>query len=386
MLPFKFHMQSKVLFGPDALAQLPGELDALGARKVLVVTDPGIVRAGLLERVTGVLAEAGVGHEVFDAVEPNPKDTTIQAGGKVARDLGAGAVVALGGGSPIDAAKGVAVMAANEGPLQAFCGAGADPWPMMPVPVIAIPTTAGTGAEVSGAAMINLVAESRKVDIFGQSIRPVTAILDPVLTVGLPPHLTATTGIDALSHAVEAYVALYANPITDALAEQAIALVAGNLRRAYVDGGNLEARGNMLLASAMAVMAAGAGLGVIHSLAQTLGGYYDAPHGLSIAACFSLGVQHNLFTVPHKYARVAQLLGADVAGLDTIAAAKRAVPAIEELKRDLEVTQEMRDLGLQEADIPRLAELAMIDGCTPTNPRPLDEGDLAALFEQGLSS
>ncbi|MFN2225607.1 MAG: iron-containing alcohol dehydrogenase family protein, partial [Anaerolineae bacterium] len=216
------------------------------------------------------------------------------------------------------------------------------------------------------------------------SIRPVTAILDPVLTVGLPPHLTASTGIDALSHALEAYVALYANPITDALAEQAIRLVAGNLRLAFADGENLEARGHMLLASAMAVMAAGAGLGIIHSLAQTLGGFYDAPHGLSIAACFCLGMGYNLPAAPEKSARIAQLLGADVAGLSRSDAAEAAVLALQALLSELGITADLRTLGVRRADIPRLAELAMLDGCTPTNPRPIDEAGFAALYEQGL--
>jgi alcohol dehydrogenase class IV len=385
MLSFAFRAPTKVVFGPDSIEQLPTELAALGITKALVVTDPGIVRAGLIDRIADILGQEGFEFEVFDQIEPNPRDVAILAGAAQARKIRAGALVALGGGSPIDAAKAIAVMAANDGPLADYCGAGADPWPVAPVPVVAIPTTAGTGAEVSGAAMINLVAESRKADIFGQSIRPVTAMLDPVLTVGLPPHLTASTGIDALSHALEAYVALYAHPVTDALAEKAIRLVAENLRLAYVDPENLEARGNMLLASAMAVMAAGAGLGVVHSLAQTIGGFYDAPHGLSIAVCFPLGIQYNLFAHPAKFARVAQLLGADVAGLGTIAAAKRAVPALQELQDDLGITADMRTLGMREADVPRLAELATLDGCTPTNPRPIDEAGFAALFAQGLA-
>jgi alcohol dehydrogenase class IV len=384
MLSFAFRAPTKIVFGPDAVAQLADELAGLGADKALVVTDPGLVRAGLLERVTNVLREHDVAFEVFDQIEPNPRDTTILIGAEAARDSGAGAIVALGGGSPIDAAKAMAVMAANDGPLAAYCGAGADPWPVAPVPIIAIPTTAGTGAEVSGAAMINLVSESRKADIFGQSIRPVTAVLDPVLTVGLPPHLTASTGIDALSHALEAYVALYANPITDALAEKAIQLVADNLHLVYVDPENLEARGHMLLASAMAVMAAGAGLGIIHSLAQTIGGFYDAPHGLSIAACFSLGMRYNLPAAPDKFARIAHLLGADVAGLSRSSAAEAAVPALEALLSELGITADLPALGVREADIPRLAELAMLDGCTPTNPRPIDEAGFAALFAQGL--
>jgi len=385
MQPFKFQTQTKIVFGSDAVAQLPDELAAIGTQKALIVTDQGLLRAGLLDRVAGVLGQGGVEFEVFDQIEPNPRDAAILAGAERAQASGTGVIVALGGGSPIDAAKAIAVMAANEGPLAGYCGAGADPWPATPAPIVAIPTTAGTGAEVSGAAMINLVAESRKADIFGQSIRPVTAILDPLLTVGLTPHLTASTGIDALSHALEAYVAKYANPITDALAEQAIRLVADNLRQAYIDGKNLEARGNMLLASAMAVMAAGAGLGVIHSLAQTIGGFYDAPHGLSIAVCFPVGVEYNLFAAHEKFARIARLLGANVTGLSTSAAARRAVLALQELLADLDITDDMRALGVREADIPRLAEIAKIDGCTPTNPRPIDEAGFAALFAQGLA-
>ncbi len=256
---------------------------------------------------------------------------------------------------------------------------------MRPSPVIAIPTTAGTGAEVSSAAMVNLVAESRKVDICGQSILPVTAILDPLMTVGLPPHLTAWTGIDALSHALEAYVGTYANPITDALAEKAIALVAENLRQAYANGANLEARSNMLVASAMAIMA-WAGLGVVHSMAQTMGGYYDAPHGLSIAVCFPVGVEYNLFAAPEKFARVSQLLGADTTGMSPIAAAKSVIPALCELLHDLDITQHLGSLGLREEDIPKLAELSMLDGCTPTNPRPLNEKAFANLYRQALAS
>jgi alcohol dehydrogenase len=384
MQTFKFRAPTQALSGPDTVAQLPAELDVLGATKALVVTDQGLVAAGLLDKIASVLEQGNVAYEVFDGIEPNPRDTTILAGAEHAKQAAAGAIVALGGGSPIDAAKGIAVMAANDGPLEVYCGAGADPWPVPPAPIVAIPTTAGTGAEVSGAAMINLTAESRKADIFGQSIRPVTAILDPKLTVGLPPHLTASTGIDALSHALEAYVALYANPITDALAEKAIQLVAGNLRQAYVDGEDLEARGNMLLASAMAVMAAGAGLGVIHSLAQTIGGFYDAPHGLSIAVCFAQGMEYNQPAAEPKFARIAQILGADVTGQRTEAAAKEAVPAFEALLRDLDITADMRALGVRQEDIPRLAELAMLDGCTPTNPRPIDEAGFRILLAQGL--
>jgi alcohol dehydrogenase class IV len=381
---FTFQVKTKIVFGLNSLDELGAEVKALGAQRALVVTDQGIVKAGLLDEIGQALASAGVKYDVFDEIESNPKDTTLVQGAEYARANATDVLIGLGGGSSIDAAKGIAVMAANEGPIEAYCGAGADPWPTPPAPIIAIPTTAGTGAEVSGAAMINLAAESRKADIFGPSILPVAAILDPGLTVGLPPHLTAWTGIDALSHALESYVGPYANPITDALAEKAIGLVAGNLRQAFANGHDLEARGNMLLASAMAILAY-AGLGVVHAMAQTLGGYYDAPHGLSIAVCLPLGVAYNLFASPQKYAQVSRVLGTNTDGMSSVAAAKSVIPALQELLDDLDIRDDMRSLGVREADIPRLAEICTLDGCTPTNPRPIDARGFAALLGRSLN-
>ncbi|MCK4975435.1 MAG: iron-containing alcohol dehydrogenase, partial [Anaerolineales bacterium] len=277
-----------------------------------------------------------------------------------------------------------AVMAVNEGPLEDYCCAGADPWPVAPPPIIGIPTTAGTGAEVSAAAMLNLVSEHRKVDLFGDTILPVTAILDPELTVGLPPNLTALTGIDALNHAFEAYIAIYANSFTDMLAEKAIELAVNNIRKVYKDPTDLEARGNMLIASAMAVMSAGAGLGVIHSLAQTIGGYYDDPHGLAIAVSFVPGTQYNLSVEQKKLGRISQIMGTDISGMTEEEAAKSVIPALQYLLKELDVPTGFDSLGVKENDIPELAKIAMLDGCTPFNPRPLDEQAFIELFQLGL--
>ncbi len=384
MQPFVFHAKTKTYFAEGAVEETASRVTELGAENPLVVTDPGIVRAGILDRVTSSLEKAGIPFDVFDEIEPNPRDTTILEGADLMEQVEADLVIGLGGGSPMDAAKAIAVMATNKGPLESYCGAGADPWPVSPPPVIAIPTTAGTGAEVSGAAMVNLTAEQRKADIFGRSIQPAVAILDPLLTVGLPPRLTALTGIDALSHALEAYTGKYASPITDALAEKAIRMVVDNVRQAYADGENLAARSNMLVASTMAVMAAAAGLGVVHALAQTVGGYYDAPHGLSIAVCLPYGVEYNLFTTPEKFARVAEILGAEVSGASTFSAAKAVVPALEALLADLDIDADLRSLGVQEEDVPRLAEICMLDGCTPMNLRAFNEDAFVDLFQQAL--
>lgn len=383
---FKFQAPTKFIAGPGSVNVLGAEVLALGAESVLIVTDQGIVKAGLLAEVLGPLAEAGIETAVYDRVAPNPTDLTALDGAAQAKKVGAEAIIALGGGSPIDAAKAMAVMVTNEGPFVDYCGAGADPWPNNPLPIVALPTTAGTGAEVSGAAMINLPQAGRKVDIFGRSILPRVAIADANLTLSLPPHLTAWTGIDALSHAVEAYLCIGANPISDAMAEGAIQLVAKNIRRAYENGKDVAARHEMLVASAMAVIAASgaAGLGVIHSLAQTLGGFYDLPHGLTIAVCFADGLAYNLPVAPEKCANISRMLGTDTTGMSQEEAAQSVIAAIRQLNADLNVTDSFESMKVQKSDVQKLAEYAMLDGCTPTNPRPLVFGDFVSLFDGGF--
>lgn len=380
---FKFQAQTKILFGSGVAGQLGSEVQALACSKVLIVTDRGIVRAGLLDKVTPSLRDAGVEFAVFDEVEPNPTDLTLVQGAQCLRDERAQAVVGLGGGSPLDAAKGIAVLATNEGEVESYIH-GADPWPIPPLPILALPTTAGTGAEVSPAAMVNLPQKKIKAALFGPSILPRVALVDPLLTLGLPPRLTALTGLDALCHAVEAYTCAKANPISDAIAERAITLVANSLRQAYANGGNVQARSDMLLASTMAIMAAAnaGGLGIIHSLAQTIGGYYNLPHGLTIAVCYPAGLAYNVIAMPDKYARISQLLGTDISGMTTVEAGKSVVAAHRDLIADLDVRDDLRSLGVQPQDFSRLAELAMLDGSTPVNPRTIDAAGFEALYRQ----
>jgi alcohol dehydrogenase class IV len=383
---FEFQAPTKALFGPDTTKQLGKEVKALDVQKVLIVTDQGIIDAGLLNAVLAPLEEVGIRTAVFDQVQPNPTDQTALDGAAQAKVSGAQAIIALGGGSPIDAAKAIAVMTTNDGPFEDYCSAGADPWPNTPLPIIALPTTAGTGAEVSAAAMVNLPASGRKVDLFGSSILPQIAIIDAKLTVSLPPRLTAWTGIDALSHAVEAFICVGANPVSDAIAEGSIKLVAENIRRVYVDGSDIEARHNMLVASTMAIIAASgaAGLGVIHSLAQTLGGFYNLPHGQTIAVCFPDGLAYNLPVVLEKCATISRLLGTDTGGMTPEEAGQSVIPAIRQLNADLNVTDTFETMNVQRDDVPKLAEYAMLDGSTPTNPRSLALEDFVALFEGGF--
>ncbi len=381
MLEFKFQTPTKVVFGPDTVKNLGAEVKALDIHKVLVVTDEGIITAGLLKRVEGSFRSTGIEFEVFDKIEPNPKETTIQKGAQYLKDTGAQAVVGFGGGSPMDAAKAISVMCANDGDIEEYCS-GFDPWPVPPMPIFAVPTSAGTGSEVSAAALVSVSGKSRKMSMVGSTIRPQIAVVDPMFTVGLSPKLTALTGIDALSHAVEAYITKGANPFSDLIAERAIALVADNLILAYQDGNNLEARSNLMLASTLAVIAASnAGLGIIHALAHALGGRYDLPHGLTIALCFAQGLAYNHIAAQEKCARVSQLLGTNTSGLVTRVAAESVVQAIQTFIRRLNITDNLQSLDIQEKDFETLAEIAMQDGSTPRNARPARAKDFLNIYE-----
>lgn len=379
---FSFQAKTRIVFGANAVEILGRELKALGAKKVLVVTDEGVIKAGLFEKVEASLLKDGIKVAVFDDVEPNPRDTTIIRGAQCMKDAKADAVLGFGGGSPIDVAKAISVMSVNEGPIGQYCAAF-DCWPNPPKPIVAVPTTAGTGSEVSAASIITDTQRGIKMMMLGRSIQPVTAIVDPVLTIGLSPHLTAQTGVDALSHAVEACVSIGANPISDAVGFQAVELIVNNIRKAYTNGKNLEARTNVMLGSTMAMMAAAnAGLGIVHSMAHALGGQYDISHGLSIAACFPDGLEYSAIAVPEKCARMAQVMGKSTVNMSPVAAAKTVVDAIRELIENLGLEQDLESLGVERESFPNLAEICMADGCTMFSPRTIDAGGFIGLYER----
>lgn len=369
---FRFKQKTEVIFGENTLAELPQALTTRKLQKVFVVGDPGVEKAGIIDQVNGVLKECGITFINFNRIEANPTDETIIQAAELCKSEQCDVVIGVGGGSPMDAAKAIAMLATNDQPLINYCEAGVDPWDNTPLPIIAIPTTAGTGAEVSGAAMINVLSQHRKVDIFGPSITPEIAIADPQLTIGLPPHLTATTGLDAFSHALEAYVTKGANPVTDNIVTMAIQLFADNIRQAFANGENMEARSNMMLASTLAV-AGCAGLGCVHSIAQSIGGFYNLPHGLAISVCLPACSEFNIFAAPGKYAHVARILGVNTKKMNEIEAAKSVIPAMRQLLIDLEITDTLTSLGVKENDIDVLAKNSLKDGSTPGNPRPLTE-------------
>ena len=263
-------------------------------------------------------------------------------------------------------------MCTNDRRLEQYSGQSANGWEIAALQKSAIPTAAGTGAEISRAAMIKLLAERRKVDIFGLSITPDAAICDPVLTVGLPPQLTATTGVDALTHAIESYVCNAANPVSDMFTVRAIELISNNIKLAFTDGNNLAARSAMLLASSLAIIGY-AGLGCVHSVAQTIGGYYNLPHGLSVSVCLPTCSEYNISAAPQKYAHIARIFGVDTRGMKLSEAASSAITAFRQLLADLEVTDSLASLGVKAVDVDALAKRCMLDGSTPPNPRQLTE-------------
>jgi alcohol dehydrogenase class IV len=352
-----------------------------------VVTDPGIVAAGLLERAQEALA--GIDHAVFSEVQPNPTDRNVLAGLEAYRAEGCDALIALGGGSVIDAAKGIRVLTTHAGPLEQyyFDAGGLDRiTPNMP-PLISIPTTAGTGSEVSRGAIITDTAQNRKRLVAGPGLMSSLSLLDAELTLGLPPFLTAITGMDALTHSVEGYVGTNDHPIAAGIAREGVRLCARALPVAVADGRNLPARHDMLLASAMGALAFQKGLGVVHSLAHQLSTEAGLPHGLANAILLPFGMEFNLPACTREYAELGRELGAGREGEGRgrkgteEEMARAAIAAVRKLAADLGLPPTLSAAGVKRESLPRMVPNAFADHCHRTNPRPCTEEDLARLLE-----
>lgn len=375
---FSFVLPTKIVFGPGSLQKLSEELELLGCRNPLIVTDKGIVAAGLLAKLLPLLP-AGASGIVFDGVEANPKDNNVAAGAALYRQSGADGIVALGGGSPIDCAKAIAVLAANQAEeIAAFEGRDKPTKPLPPL--IAVPTTAGTGSELTFSSVITDTKRSFKMTIKNAYTAPKVAICDPLLTLSVPASVTAATGMDALTHAIEAFSATCAEPLSDAAALYAIELISENLVDAYRDGDNLEARSRMLMGSMLAGIAfSHADVASVHCIAEALGGLYDLPHGTCNAVILPHMMEYNLDYCCDRYARVARAMNLrpDSGREGAWAAVERA----KELARLVELPS-FAELGVAPADFPRLAEASYRNGSTPSNPRPMSEADYRQVLEK----
>jgi alcohol dehydrogenase class IV len=391
-----FHSAGQLVFGRNAVAQL-GELAArLGAKRVLLVTDPVLVKAGLVEPVRRPLDQTGAAVEVFPGGEPEPSMKATEACVALARQFRPDALVALGGGSNMDLAKASATLLAHGGTPRDYVGDDKIPGPV--APLICIPTTAGTGSEVSAAAVLTDTENKMKVGILSNYLRPRVALVDPLLTVSCPPKVTADSGIDALTHAIEAYTAVDnaefplpagertvyqgRHPLGDCLAEKAIALIGANLRRAVARGDDLEARAGMALAATLAGLAfSNVGVAVVHALEYPVGGATHCSHGAGNGLLLPFVMRFNLPARVREFANIARLLGEDVSGLDERQAAERAVAAVERLRADIGVPGRLRELGVREEQLRPFAEKAFaVKRILRVNPRAVTADDLEGIL------
>jgi alcohol dehydrogenase class IV len=377
-----FFIPRGVFYGPGALARLGTEAARLG-RKALVVTGSASLRGGGgLGRVLGGLRENGVAALLFEGVEADPSTETVDRGTKEALAAGCDMVVAVGGGSALDAGKAIAGVATNGGPARDYLHGKEIERP--PLPCVAVPTTAGTGSEVTKNAVITDRAEGVKRSIRHRLLIPAAAVVDPELTYTLPPAVTAATGMDALAQLIEPYVSRRSTPLTDALALHGIALVGRCLARAVRDGRDAGARAGMSLASLLSGMAlANAGLGAAHALSHPLGARFAVPHGLGCAILLPRVMSFNAAFAAGKYARVAEALGADVRGLDAASGAEKAAELVAALSAEIGIPAGLSTFGVTERDIPAIAREARgssLDG----NPVAADEGALAGILRAAL--
>lgn len=380
---YDFFMPNVNFFGRGCVSVVGERCEILGGKKALIVTDRFLrgLEDGAVSRVVSSLEEAGIAYTFFDGVEPNPKDHNIYDGLKIFRDEQCDLIITVGGGSAHDCGKGIGIAASHEGDLyEDYAGIEklTNPLP----PIVCVNTTAGTASEVTRHCVITHAEKKIKYVIVSWRNTPLVSINDPELMVGKPPALTAATGIDALTHAVESYVSLGANPVTDAVAIQAIKLISQNLRQAVAYGQNLEARENMAHASLLAGMAFNnAGLGYVHAMAHQLGGLYDMPHGVANAILLPHVERFNLISNLQKFADIAVFMGENIEGLSLREAADKAIESIKKLCQDVNIPSSLRELGVKEEDFEYMAKLALQDGNAFSNPIQGTETDIVNIFK-----
>jgi alcohol dehydrogenase class IV len=383
MLNLRFQTTPTLIIEPGAAARLGTQVLEMGCRSMLLVTDAGVLAAGLLDGVLTGLAEAGVAVSVFSQVQADPPEAVIMAAVSAAQACAADCVVGLGGGSSLDVAKLAALLARSGETLAQVYGMNIAKGPRLPL--ILLPTTAGTGSEVTAVSVVTTGAGEKNV-VISPLLLPDRAVLDAALTVGLPAHVTAATGIDAMVHAVEAYTSLHLkNPISDCLAREALRLLAGNLFQACQNGSDLQARENMLLGACLAGMAfANAPVAAVHALAYPLGARFHVPHGLSNALVLGPVMRFNLDTVAPLYAQLADIVLPGISGNDRDRALALA-DYLGSLAAELGLATRLREVGVTEADIEALAQDAMKQTrLLGNNPRPVLLEDVRAIYREVL--
>lgn len=373
----------EVVFGLGSLMEAGFAAVRLGARRPFVVTDEGVLQAGWVTEMLTHLRGAGLKPAVWSNLTPNPKDVEVAAGYVAYLDSGCDVIIGIGGGSAMDAAKGIAILSGNGGSILDYTGV--DQVTRAIPPLLMIPTTSGTGADVSQFCIVSDTQRRVKVTIMGRALVPDISITDPRLLTTMPEGLNAATGLDALTHGIESYVSLANNPLADAHALSAVHLVGSHLAGTMTDPGDLERRKKMAQASLEAGLAfSNAILGATHAMSHQVGGLLDAPHGVINGVLLSHVIRFNAESAPERFRAIAAAVGLSVADVPADEVAEMLADYVRALGDEVGVPRGLRELGVSETDIPALAASTLLDACLTTNPRPADVRDIERLFRAAL--
>jgi len=384
MLPAReFRIPRKVIIGSGASEQIGEESRKLGVKKSLIVTDKVMIKLGALDGIKKALTESKVQFAVYDGVATEPTVDFVQEGLKAYKENGCDFLLAIGGGSPIDTAKAIAVMVTNPGSIEDYKGIGKIP--KVGVPLVAIPTTAGTGSEATVFTIITDTKTDVKMLIGSPFVMPEVAIVDPLLILSCPRGLTAAVGIDALTHAIEAYVSVKAQPMSDIFCLSAIEQISGNLRQAWANGSNIEAREKTMMGALQAGIAfSNSSVALVHGMSRPIGAYFHVPHGASNAALLGVVMDFSLIGNPTRYAHVAKAMGENITGLTDLDAAELGAKAAKRLIKDVQIPS-LPELGVDKAKLdqlaPKMAEDAIASGSPGNNPRQATEEEIIELYK-----
>ncbi len=381
---FELRFPTKIIFGRNSVDRVGEEAREYGDKALLVTGRSAMRESGITDKVTDLLKDAGFKEvHLYDQVEHDPSTETVDRGTELAREGQDDVVIGIGGGSALDAAKAIACMVKNEGLVAEYQSGREIERPG--IPFIALPTTAGTGAEITKNSVLTNKEKNIKQSVRSPLMIAKVAIVDPVLTIAMPPRVTAATGMDALTQAIEAYVTLVSNPISDTLALRAASLISCDLVRAFMDGNNLDARENVALGSLMGGMAfANSSLGAVHGLAHPIGAQYDVPHGVACALLLPYVMEYNLPVRTAEYAQIAEAMGQDTAKAGSEEdAARMAVKAVKDMIAQLQLPQHLRDVGIFQYDIISIAGAAKGSSLN-NNPRPTTQGSLEEILSAAL--
>jgi alcohol dehydrogenase len=383
MLQLSKFVTPEIIFGVGARNQVGNIVSKFGAKHILVVSDPGVIACGWTQQVIDKLEESKITWTLFSKVTPNPRSSEVMEGADIFLSRGCDAMVAVGGGSVIDCAKAIGIVVSNGGDILRFEGADQVERPMPPV--ICIPTTGGTGADVSQFSIITDILEHRKFAIVSKAIVPDVSLVDPETLTTMDNYLTACTGIDTLVHAIEAFVSKGSSPLTDLYALNAVSLVTKHLAASIQEPQNLNFRKEIMLASLEAGIAfSNASLGAAHAMAHSLGGVLDLAHGECNAIVLSNVIEFNFDDAPERFRKIAEFMGLDLRGMINSEAKKTLTKAVSHLRKGLGVNKSLGEAGVKSTDIPLLAKRALQDICVVTNPRIPNHRDIEVLYEESI--